>query len=85
VKTLAELLERGKREPGKLFYGSAGVGSPLYKPERYSAALKSLSLFYASAFTNRIGKRYEIEIACLYVLGRAGTFLFCLYVRLLCL
>jgi tripartite-type tricarboxylate transporter receptor subunit TctC len=30
VKTLAELLERGKREPGKLFYGSAGVGSPLY-------------------------------------------------------
>jgi tripartite-type tricarboxylate transporter receptor subunit TctC len=30
VKTLAELIERGKREPGKLFYGSAGVGSPLY-------------------------------------------------------
>lgn len=30
VKTLAELLERGKKEPGKLFYGSAGVGSPLY-------------------------------------------------------
>jgi tripartite-type tricarboxylate transporter receptor subunit TctC len=30
VSTLAELLERGRREPGKLFYGSAGVGSPLY-------------------------------------------------------
>ena len=30
VKTLAELLERGKREPGKVFYGTAGVGSPLY-------------------------------------------------------
>ena len=30
VKTLAELLERGRREPGVLFYGSAGVGSPLY-------------------------------------------------------
>jgi len=30
VKTLAELLERGRREPGALFYGSAGVGSPLY-------------------------------------------------------
>ncbi|HEY6514312.1 MAG TPA: tripartite tricarboxylate transporter substrate binding protein [Burkholderiaceae bacterium] len=30
VKTLAELLERGKREPGKLFYGSAGNASPLY-------------------------------------------------------
>ncbi len=30
VKTLAELLERGRREPGKLFYGTAGVGSPLY-------------------------------------------------------
>ena len=28
--TLAELLERGKREPGKLFYGSAGNASPLY-------------------------------------------------------
>jgi len=30
VKTMAELVERGKREPGKLFYGSAGNGSPLY-------------------------------------------------------
>ena len=30
VKTLADLLERGRREPGKLFYGTAGVGSPLY-------------------------------------------------------
>jgi len=30
VKTLGELLERGRREPGALFYGSAGVGSPLY-------------------------------------------------------
>ncbi len=30
VRTLAELLERGRREPGKLFYGTAGVGSPLY-------------------------------------------------------
>lgn len=30
VRTLGELLERGRKEPGKLFYGSAGVGSPLY-------------------------------------------------------
>jgi tripartite-type tricarboxylate transporter receptor subunit TctC len=30
VKTMAELMERGKREPEKLFYGSAGNGSPLY-------------------------------------------------------
>ena len=30
VTTLAELLERGRREPGKLFYGSAGNASPLY-------------------------------------------------------
>ncbi|MEO6410434.1 MAG: tripartite tricarboxylate transporter substrate binding protein [Burkholderiaceae bacterium] len=30
VKTLAELVERGKREPGAVFYGTAGVGSPLY-------------------------------------------------------
>ncbi len=30
VKTMAELVERGKREPEKLFYGSAGNGSPLY-------------------------------------------------------
>jgi tripartite-type tricarboxylate transporter receptor subunit TctC len=30
VKTLAELIERGKREPTALFYGTAGVGSPLY-------------------------------------------------------
>lgn len=30
VKTLAELLERGRREPGQLFYGTAGTGSPLY-------------------------------------------------------
>jgi tripartite-type tricarboxylate transporter receptor subunit TctC len=30
VKTLGELIERGKKEPGALFYGSAGTGSPLY-------------------------------------------------------
>lgn len=30
VRTLAELVERGKREPGGVFYGTAGVGSPLY-------------------------------------------------------
>ena len=30
IKTLGELLERGRREPGKLFYGSAGNASPLY-------------------------------------------------------
>ena len=30
LKTLAELMERGKREPNTLFYGTAGVGSPLY-------------------------------------------------------
>jgi len=30
VKTMAELMERGKREPEKLFYASAGNGSPLY-------------------------------------------------------
>lgn len=30
AKTLKDLVERGKREPGKVFYGTAGVGSPLY-------------------------------------------------------
>ena len=30
VKTLADLITRGKREPAALFYGTAGVGSPLY-------------------------------------------------------
>ena len=30
VKTLAALIERGKKEPAALFYGTAGVGSPLY-------------------------------------------------------
>jgi tripartite-type tricarboxylate transporter receptor subunit TctC len=30
VKTMAQLVERGKREPAALFYGTAGVGSPLY-------------------------------------------------------
>lgn len=30
LKTLAQLVERGKVEPEKLFYGTAGVGSPLY-------------------------------------------------------
>jgi tripartite-type tricarboxylate transporter receptor subunit TctC len=30
LKTLADLLNRGKAEPGKHFYGSAGVGSPPY-------------------------------------------------------
>ncbi len=39
VKTLAELLERGKREPGKVFYGTAGVGSPLYIGVRMMEAM----------------------------------------------
>ena len=30
IKTMAELVERGKREPEKLNYGTAGTGSPLY-------------------------------------------------------
>jgi tripartite-type tricarboxylate transporter receptor subunit TctC len=30
VRTLAELVERGKREPGKLTYGSSGSGAPNY-------------------------------------------------------
>jgi tripartite-type tricarboxylate transporter receptor subunit TctC len=30
VKTLAELVALGKREPGKLSFGSAGTGSPTY-------------------------------------------------------
>lgn len=30
LKTLAELIERGKREPQGLFYGTAGGGSPLH-------------------------------------------------------
>lgn len=29
-KTMKDLVEAGKREPGKFFYGSAGVGSPVY-------------------------------------------------------
>jgi tripartite-type tricarboxylate transporter receptor subunit TctC len=30
LKSLQELIELGKRKPGETFYGSAGVGSPLY-------------------------------------------------------
>ncbi|MES2957068.1 MAG: tripartite tricarboxylate transporter substrate binding protein [Pseudomonadota bacterium] len=30
AKTLAALMERGRKEPAALFYGTAGVGSPLY-------------------------------------------------------
>jgi tripartite-type tricarboxylate transporter receptor subunit TctC len=30
LKTMADLVERGKKEPQALFYGTAGVGSPLY-------------------------------------------------------
>ena len=30
LKTLADLVAHGKREPAKLFYGTAGVGSPLF-------------------------------------------------------
>lgn len=29
-KTLKDMLDHGKREPGKFFYGTAGTGSPLY-------------------------------------------------------
>jgi len=30
LKTMGELVERGRKEPEKMFYGTAGVGSPLY-------------------------------------------------------
>lgn len=30
LKTMADLVAAGKRDPEKLFYGTAGVGSPLY-------------------------------------------------------
>ncbi|CAN5393602.1 tripartite tricarboxylate transporter substrate binding protein [soil metagenome] len=30
LKTMKELVERGKSAPGTVFYGTAGVGSPLY-------------------------------------------------------
>jgi tripartite-type tricarboxylate transporter receptor subunit TctC len=30
LKTMAQLMQRGKSDPGALFYGTAGVGSPLY-------------------------------------------------------
>jgi tripartite-type tricarboxylate transporter receptor subunit TctC len=29
-KTLREMIEAGRQQPGKFFYGSAGVGSPVY-------------------------------------------------------
>ncbi|HSV79905.1 MAG TPA: tripartite tricarboxylate transporter substrate binding protein [Ramlibacter sp.] len=29
-KTMKEMIEQGRKEPGRFFYGSAGVGSPLY-------------------------------------------------------
>lgn len=30
IRSLSELVERGRRDPGKLFFGTAGNGSPLY-------------------------------------------------------
>jgi tripartite-type tricarboxylate transporter receptor subunit TctC len=30
AKTMAQPVERDKREPGQIFYGTAGIGSPLY-------------------------------------------------------
>ena len=68
VKTLRELLERGKREPGKLFYGSAGVGSPLYIGMRMIEAAGGATFGHVpykgagAAYTDLLGGRLQFML-----------------------
>jgi tripartite-type tricarboxylate transporter receptor subunit TctC len=68
VKTLAELIERGKQEPGQLFYGSAGVGSPLYIGVRMIEAASGAQFSHvpykgvAPAYTDLLGGRLQFML-----------------------
>ena len=68
VKTLGELLERGRKEPGKLFYGSAGVGSPLYIGTRMIAAAANADFGHVpykgagAAYTDLLGGRLQFML-----------------------
>lgn len=68
VKTLAELLERGRKEPGKLFYGTAGVGSPLYIGVRMIEAASGAQFNHipykgvAPAYTDLLGGRLQFML-----------------------
>jgi tripartite-type tricarboxylate transporter receptor subunit TctC len=68
VKTLAELLERGRREPGALFYGSAGVGSPLYIGMRMIEAAAGAQFGHVpykgagAAYTDLLGGRLQFML-----------------------
>jgi tripartite-type tricarboxylate transporter receptor subunit TctC len=68
VKTLGELLERGRREPGQLFYGSAGVGSPLYIGMRMIEAAGGATFGHVpykgagAAYTDQLGARLQFML-----------------------
>ena len=68
VKTLAELLERGKKEPAKLFYGTAGVGSPLYIGVRMIEVASGAQFSHvpykgvAPAYTDLLGGRLQFML-----------------------
>jgi tripartite-type tricarboxylate transporter receptor subunit TctC len=68
VKTLRELLERGKREPGKLFYGSAGNASPLYIGMRMIEAAAGAQFGHVpykgagAAYTDLLGGRLQFML-----------------------
>ena len=46
VKTLAEFIAYAKANPGKLYYGSAGIGSPPHLAVAYLARLTGLSMVH---------------------------------------
>jgi tripartite-type tricarboxylate transporter receptor subunit TctC len=68
VKTLRELIERGEREPGQLFYGSAGVGSPLYIGMRMIEAAAGAQFGHVpykgagAAYTDLLGGRLQFML-----------------------
>ncbi len=68
VKTLAELVERGKREPGAVFYGTAGVGSPLYIGVRMIEAASGAQFNHVPykgvgpAYTDLLGGRLQFML-----------------------
>lgn len=68
VRTLGELLARGKREPGQLFYGTAGVGSPLYIGMRMIEAAGGAQFGHipykgaGAAYTDLLGGRLQFML-----------------------
>lgn len=67
-KTLRDMVEQGRKEPGKFAYGTAGVGSPLYMGVRMLEEVSGASFLHvpykgvAPAYQDLLGGRVQFML-----------------------